>query len=132
MSNEPNSPEQADPEAAPVPPISPDFLTGSIDIGLERIRTRLLDLTNRNKLLNFRHSVASALRFVDVHLNTVFRHLMEGEKLAFRPVPEPDDEESSEKPAAAETADKMGWHVSHELDELAEPEDYDGALESVP
>lgn len=128
MSNEPNSPEQREPAAAPVSPISPDFLTGSIDIGLERIRTRLLDLTNRNKLLNFRHSAASTVRFVDVHLNAVFRHLMEGEKLAFRPVPEPDDEEYSEKPTAAETAEKMGWNVSHELDELAEPEDYDGAL----
>jgi very-short-patch-repair endonuclease len=127
MSNEPNSPEQPSPPAASVPPISPDFLTGSIDIGLERIRTRLLDLTNRNKLLNFRHSSSSTLRVVDVHLNTVFRHLIEGEKLDFRPVPEP-DEDFSEKPAAADYAEQIGWRISQELDEPAEPQDYDGAL----
>ncbi len=33
------------------PTISADFLTGSAEIGIDRIRTRLLDLTNRNKLL---------------------------------------------------------------------------------
>jgi hypothetical protein len=127
MSNDPNSPEQPSPPAASVPPISPDFLTGSIDIGLERIRTRLLDLTNRNKLLNFRHSSSSTLRVVDVHLNTVFQHLIEGEKLDFRPVPEP-EQDFSEKPAAADYAEQIGWRISQELDEPAEPLDYDGAL----
>lgn len=52
----------------PAPSISPDFLTGSTETGLDRIRTRLLDLTNRNKLLNFRHSNASSLRVVDASL----------------------------------------------------------------
>ena len=33
--------------------ISADFLTGSTEVGLDRIRTLLLDLANRNKLLNF-------------------------------------------------------------------------------
>lgn len=64
---------------------------GSTETGLERIRTRLLDLTNRNKLLNFRHSAASTLRVVEVNLNSVFRRVMDGEKLRFIPVPEPDD-----------------------------------------
>ena len=53
------------------PSISADFLTGSTEIGLDRIRTRLLDLTNRNKLLNFRHSNASSLRVVDVPIDSV-------------------------------------------------------------
>lgn len=30
----------------PAPAISADFLTGSTETGLERLRTRLLDLTN--------------------------------------------------------------------------------------
>src|SRR6266446_100451 len=62
------------------PSISADFLTGSTEIGLDRIRTRLLDLTNRNKLLNFRHSPASSLRVVDVPIDTVFRQLRDTEK----------------------------------------------------
>ena len=74
----------------PAPSISADFLTGSTEIGLDRIRTRLLDLTNRNKLLNYRHTTASSLRVVDVSVDAVFRRLRDNEKLAFLPVPEPD------------------------------------------
>src|ERR1035438_7492311 len=76
--------------AQPATNISPDFLTGSTEIGLDRIRTRLLDLTNRNKLLNYRHTPVSSLRVVGVSLNDVYRRLRDGEKLAFRPVPEPE------------------------------------------
>ena len=39
----------------PAPNISSDFLTGSTEIGLDRIRTRLLDLTNRNKPARVKH-----------------------------------------------------------------------------
>ncbi|MBI2685682.1 MAG: DUF4011 domain-containing protein [Acidobacteria bacterium] len=71
------------------PGISADFLTGSTEIGLDRIRTRLLDLTNRNKLLNFRHSPASSLPVVDVPIDAVFRQLCGAELLAFLAVPKP-------------------------------------------
>jgi len=63
--------QSSDDTRSAVPPISADFLTGSTETGLERIRTRLLDLTNRNKLLNFRHSPASSMRVVDARLDTV-------------------------------------------------------------
>src|SRR5437763_11204754 len=72
--------------------LSPEFLAGSTEAGLEKIRTRLLDLTNRNRLLNFRHTTTSSLRVVDATLDVVFHRLMDGEKLAFFPVPEPDIE----------------------------------------
>ena len=84
------------------PSISADFLTGSTEIGLDRIRTRLLDLTNRNKLLNFRHSNASSLRVVDVPINSVFRRLRDNEKLSFLPVTEPDIEGRDAKDYAGE------------------------------
>src|SRR5579863_6084695 len=74
------------------PNISADFLTGSTEIGLDRIRTRLLDLTNRNKLLNYRHSNVSSLRVVDVPMDAVFARLLDNEKIAFLPVPEPEFE----------------------------------------
>jgi hypothetical protein len=45
------------------------YYTGSTEIGLDRIRTRLLDLTNRNKLRDFRHSPASSLHVVDVSID---------------------------------------------------------------
>ena len=84
--------EAARPAEQPAPNISADFLTGSTEIGLDRIRTRLLDLTNRNKLLNFRHTTASSLRVVGVPIDQVFRRLRDNEKLSFLPVPEPDIE----------------------------------------
>jgi hypothetical protein len=98
---------------ATAPSISADFLTGSTEIGLDRIRTRLLDLTNRNKLLNFRHSPASSLRVVDVPIDAVFRPLRDTERLAFMPVPEPDV--PGEVPPAKDFADEFGWNTSFDL-----------------
>lgn len=98
-----------------VPAISADFLTGSTETGLERIRTRLLDLTNRNKLLNFRHSNASSLRVVDVAINAVFARLLDSEKFSFLPVPEA-EKVDGEKPPAKDFAEELGWDTSFDLD----------------
>ncbi len=127
MSSDPKSPRRNTSET-PASPISPDFLTGDVRTGLERIRTRLLDLTNRNKLLNFRHSAASSLRVVDVHLDTVFTRLQEGEKLHFQAVPEPDENGFEETPTAAQYAEELGWRTSYELSAVPRPETYDGSL----
>src|ERR1039457_953546 len=98
----------------PAPNISSDFLTGSTEIGLDRIRTRLLDLTNRNKLLNFRHSNASSLRVVDVPIDSVFRRLRDNEKLSFLPVPAANGD-GGEGPTAKDHADDLGWNTSFDL-----------------
>src|SRR2546430_17595664 len=90
--------EAREPVEQPAPGISPDFLTGSTELGLDRIRTRLLDLTNRNKLLNFRHSNASSLRVVDASMDGAFQRLRDNEKISFEPVPEPDYEIYDETP----------------------------------
>ena len=100
------------------PKISADFLTGSTEIGLDRIRTRLLDLTNRNKLLNFRQSNVSSLRIVDVPIDPVFARLVDGEKLPFFPVPEPGIH-VSEMPAK-DHAEELGWNTSFDLDEAGD------------
>jgi very-short-patch-repair endonuclease len=106
------------PTEQPAPSISADFLTGSTLVGLERIRTRLLDLTKRNKLLNFRHSNALSLRVVNVSVDAVYRRLRDNERLAFLPVPEPDIGEG-ETPSAKDYADKLGWNTSLDLDEAS-------------
>ena len=72
------------------PKVSEEFSLGNVHTGLEKIRTRLLDLTARNKLLNFRHPKTSCLRFVDTALDTVFQYLMEGNPFTVEAVPEPD------------------------------------------
>ena len=84
---------------------------------MDRIRTRLLDLTNRNKLLNFRHSNSSSLRVVDVGINDVFARLRDGEKLALSAVPEPDGD-GEEKPTAKDHAHELGWSTSTLLGDI--------------
>ena len=97
------------------PSISADFLTGSTEVGLDRIRTRLLDLTNRNKLLNYRHTAASSLWVVEASIDAVFQSLRDGNKLAFMPVPEPEFEGSA-APTAKDYAAELGWETSFDLD----------------
>lgn len=96
--------------------ISADFLTGSTDTGLDRIRTRLLDLTNRNKLLNFRHSPASSLRIVSAPIDAVFARLSDNERLVFVPVPEPPSTHEFEPPEAQDYAEQLGWNTSFDLE----------------
>jgi very-short-patch-repair endonuclease len=100
--------------------VSADFLTGSTHTGLDRIRTRLLDLTNRNKLLNFRHSNSSSLRVVDIAIDPAFARLRDNEKLAFLPVPEPDIERGEEVPPAKDCAALLDWNTSFDLDGATE------------
>ena len=58
-------------------------------LGLERLRTRLLDLTRRNRLINFRYTKRNALRVVDELPDQLFDRLLNGDELVFRPVPLP-------------------------------------------
>ncbi len=60
---------------------------------LDRLRTRLLDLTSRNRLLNYRHSKRGSLRAIDELPDQLFSRLTNGDKLIFRPVREPKREE---------------------------------------
>jgi hypothetical protein len=84
------------PDTTPAAPLSGEFLGGGTTAGLDKIRARLLDLTNRNRLLNFRHTSASSIRIVDGDPNIVFARLLNGEEMSLRPVPEPpsDDPET--------------------------------------
>ena len=81
---------------------------------LDRIRTRLLDLTNRNRLLNFRHPKASCLRAVDVAIDPIYLRLRDGERVTVVPVPEP--ELDGEPPSAQDQAARLGWNISLDLD----------------
>ena len=65
------------------------FFQGDIDAGLERVRLRLIDLTPRNRLLNFRFTRKSTIRVVDELPDQLFEMLMNERELAFKPVPKP-------------------------------------------
>jgi very-short-patch-repair endonuclease len=130
-----------DVEATAAPSLSADF-TGGTAAGLEKIRARLLDLTNRNRLLNFRHSNASTIRVVDADIDALYRRLLNGERLAFRPVPEPEPGEElqrseaedggepfMQKVPAADYAKRLGWNTSYVL---TEPSDHNVDSDALP
>lgn len=65
---------------------------------------------------------------MDVHLDTVYKRLVEEEKLHFEPVPEPEEDEYEEKPRAAEYAAELGWRTPYELSDVSKPKSLDGSL----
>jgi hypothetical protein len=103
--------------SGPNSPISEDFLLGNTKAGLERIRARLLDLTNRNRLLNFRHTSRSSLAIVGVLPDALFDTLLEGDPVTFKPVPEPNT--SGPKPKVVDYARQIGLSISVDLAEAA-------------
>ena len=56
---------------------------------LQEMRRKLLDLTARNRLLNFRHTTTNSIRAIDELPNQLFEILMDGGTSTFEPVPEP-------------------------------------------
>src|SRR5271170_3674748 len=119
------------------------FPAGDAERGLKEIRTRLLDLTNRNKLLNFRFPSRSTsyLRVVDVNLETVFKHITEEQKdngdksLFLAAVPEPPSNRTpggaGEKLTAEAYAARLGWNTSYDLPETAAVPHDDSPTEDV-
>lgn len=79
-----------------MPPPSP------VQSQINSLRDKLLDLSNKNRLLNFQHGARGAkqLRVIDVSLTGAFASLLEGEEIPIRPLPplaeEPSDENTRE------------------------------------
>ena len=96
-----------------------DVVDGDLGAALERLRrNRLLDLTPRNRLLHFRHPGKSSLRIADELPDVIFQRLLSGQKVVFRPVPEPGLLEygpNRRKPPADEYAATLGIHTSYDL-----------------
>lgn len=56
---------------------------------LENLRQRLLDLTPRNRLINFRHTRKGCLRVIDELPDQLVEMLLDETEMRFEPVPEP-------------------------------------------
>ncbi|MCC6526068.1 MAG: DUF4011 domain-containing protein, partial [Polyangiaceae bacterium] len=80
-------------------------------------RRRLLDLSNRNRLLNFKHSnrARTHIRVIDEQPEFLYRTIVEGRTLAFRAVPEPAAKEGRVLPEVAETARAAKLNTDFEL-----------------
>ena len=70
-----------------------ELFSGDITVGeaIERLRTRLLDLSSRNRLLNYKHPKGRSIQIVgDSNINLVFERLyVDGKSLPFKYVPDP-------------------------------------------
>src|SRR5262245_33329777 len=93
---------------------------------IEELRKRLLDLSNRNRLLNFRFSDRSRthVRVIDELPGVLYGKLIDGKRLTFAALPEsrdePQDEKSDEFLAALQAArvsDEAYLSALNELDE---------------
>ncbi|MEW8394241.1 MAG: DUF4011 domain-containing anti-phage protein Hhe [Candidatus Thiodiazotropha sp.] len=100
---------------------------------LENLRMRLLDLTARNRLINFRHTKAGSLRVIDELPNQLVESLMAETEMRFTAIPEPTEEELisagyleldeesqqvvrlSDDPSAEEWAKQLGFDTSYEV-----------------
>jgi len=98
---------------------------------LENLRMRLLDLTARNRLINFCHSKAGSLRIVDELPNRLVERLLSDKELGFSVIPKPTEkelidagylEDDSQKlislrngPTAEEWAGHLGFSTDYEM-----------------
>tara|TARA_B110001454_G_scaffold219194_1_gene251354 strand:+ start:106706 stop:111988 length:5283 start_codon:yes stop_codon:yes gene_type:complete len=108
---------------------------------LKTLQNKLLDLTYRNRLLNFKYSTKSTLRVVNEIPHFLFEKLRNDTSLTFVAVPEPKDKEfvdgvvkvkdksdpsretevpSKIRPPIKEYAEKLGINPSFELDKSHE------------
>jgi very-short-patch-repair endonuclease len=126
--------------------LEPDSPRTDVAGSIEKIRRRLLDLSNRNRLLNFRHTKKSSLRLVHEVPDGCFSVLLDGGDYVFRPVPRPPKRikagmpgegaatPEGAQPAAAEYARILGIDTSFDLTEkasLPNPQHRDGELQTL-
>lgn len=69
------------------------------ELALKQLRQRLLDLSSRNRLLNFKHNTRSGggIRIVDASISELFESLIGEKPIELIAMPEPPDELDDEK-----------------------------------
>ena len=115
------SPQQPKEESAlgasSVPPAS-EIFSGTLGVkeSLNRLRSRLLDLSARNRLLNFKHTKSKSLQFVGVpNLDGQFDRLLDGKAVTLAPVPRAKPVPGGTKLEALEQARALGIATSADL-----------------
>jgi transcription elongation GreA/GreB family factor len=101
-------------------PLVGEIFSGGLSVGdaIERLRTRLLDLSARNGLINYRHPKARCVQIADEpNINLVFERLyVDGKGVPFKYVPEPPlDTYEGKRPEARVHAAREGISCSFEF-----------------
>ena len=93
-----------------------------IEVALNELRLRLLDMTGRNRLINYKHSPGKSLQFVHSTIDGVFNRLTDqNNRVAITPLPEPDRSEWVQKngrlakPEPRDWAGRLGISTSYAL-----------------
>ncbi|NDF98765.1 MAG: DUF4011 domain-containing protein [Chitinophagia bacterium] len=83
---------------------------------IEKLRARLLDLSTRNRFLNFKHPRGKCIQFAgNLELNLVFEKLMDEKKITIQYVKEPDLlNYGGKRPEARDHAENLGISTSYE------------------
>ena len=105
---------------------------------LQNLRMRLLDLTARNRLLNFRHTKSASLRVIDELPDQLTELLLAEKEMRFLPISEPTKDELIEAgyievdletgqehrlrkdPSAEEWARRLGLSTEYEVPKLTD------------
>jgi hypothetical protein len=90
---------------------------------LEKLRSTLLDLTGRNRLLNFKHTAAKSIQFCHSDIDATFNALVaNGNRVLLVALPEPPESEHVEvsgrtrRPDNRKFAESRGINGSYDLD----------------
>jgi hypothetical protein len=125
--------------------MSDDLFNGNISIeeALAKLRVRLLNLTSRNRLLNFKHSPGKSLQFLPCSPHHIYQRLLiaQNGQVPILPVPEPGRGdwvtigERLARPDAKEHARNLGLLTTSDATNTATHHDlqtlyYQDALES--
>ncbi len=89
----------------------------SMQEAVRRLRNRLLDLTSRNRLLNFRHPKNRSVQFVDApEVDVVFERLLDNKAFVIKWVSEPEPRSYiGKRPEAKQHAETLGINTSYEF-----------------
>jgi len=133
--------ESDDVSSEEVLPPELNLFSGSVPINeaLNQLKLRLLDLTGRNRLINFKSATGKTLQFVHSNLDGVFKRMVidagKGVNIAVVPAPPSNEWELKNgrlvRPDARTYAARLGINTSYDLTNVGEREvTADGSLMS--
>jgi hypothetical protein len=83
-----------------------------ITSALEQLRLKLLDLTGRNRLINFKHTAGKSLQFVEGHPAAIYQKLVETNntaKIKVLGLPEPSLTDWIERNERQQRPEPLEW-----------------------
>ena len=111
--------QMGDYEAENTDKIVSDLFSGRMPIeqALQKLRTKLLDLSTRNRLISYKYPKGRSIQFVDSpNLNLVFSRLIDSKSLAIKFVPDPPPDSYTLKKIDAKTyALSLGIDIEHDF-----------------